>query len=48
MQEDKLENVSKQVHTEFKVFAGKATAGNPIAGVAQEAEEFVAREKVAP
>lgn len=40
--------IAAQVHAHFKVFAGKAGRGNPIAAVAKKAEEFVAREKVAP
>jgi len=40
--------VGGQVHAHFKVFAGKAQRKNPIAAVAKKAEEFVAREKVAP
>lgn len=37
-----------QVHSEFRVFTGKAAKGNPIAGVARKAEAFVSAEKVAP
>ncbi len=37
-----------QVHTEFRIFTGKAQKGNPIAGLAKKAEAFVSAEQVAP
>lgn len=43
-----MATIRGQVHTEFRVFAGKARKGNPIAGLAAKVEAFVTAEKIAP
>jgi hypothetical protein len=43
-----VKSIADQVHTHFRVFAGKAQKVNPIAGVARKAEAWVAAEKISP
>ena len=43
-----MKRVTDQVHTEFRVFTGKAAKRNPISGLAKKVEAFVSAEGVAP